>query len=70
VSERLSEKVRYARAKASYHLEQIQRLFVPGSKVTLLVRPPTGVESEFLLTDDNLDDVTLAIERSKQREDS
>ena len=57
------------RSEISYYLDEIKRrLFVSGSKVTILVRPPGGVECEVLLTDDDLDEVLRAIERSKARE--
>ena len=56
-----------AREQASGHLEQIARLFKPGAKLTLLVRTPGNDEADFLLTNDDLDAVTPAIERAKNR---
>jgi hypothetical protein len=65
----MSEKLDRARNEVAHHLDAIKRLFVNGAKLTILARPPGGdVEKEFLLTDDDLDEVAHAIERAKKRE--
>lgn len=64
-----SSKVSWMRSELSYYMTEIlRRLFIPGSKITVLVRPPGDVEREVLQTNDDLDEVARAIERSKQRE--
>lgn len=49
------------------HLNRIHENFVPGSKVTLIVRTPGNDEADFLLTIDDLNEVAKVIERSKRR---
>ncbi|HEY6037089.1 MAG TPA: hypothetical protein VIV58_22575, partial [Kofleriaceae bacterium] len=56
------------REVAFYASEIKRRLFRPGAKITILVRPPGDEEHEFLLTDDDLDAIKDAVDRTKQRE--
>ena len=65
-----SDKVHWARGVASSYLDDIKRLFKPTVHVTLIVRRPGEPESDFLLTDDELDQVQDALDRAKTREDS
>lgn len=44
-------------------LEQISKLFVKGSKITLIVRQPSNDNADFILTDDQLPLAMAAIER-------
>ncbi len=66
----MSPKVQRMRDDVALHMNRILENFLPGSKITVIVRPSTGdVESEVLMTnEDDLDEVARAIERSKQRE--
>lgn len=64
------DKVQYARAIASRHLDSILRLFKPGAKITLIVRRDGEPEQDFLLTDDDLDEVSTALDRAKGRPDA
>lgn len=47
------------------HMEDIQSLFKKGAKITVLVRTPDKPDSDFLMTDDNLDEVVAAVQRRK-----
>jgi hypothetical protein len=51
------------------YMDDILRLFVAGTKITVVIRPPSGDESDVLLTNDSLDEVSAAVERAKVRED-
>lgn len=52
-------------------LEQIQNLFKPGAKVTLLVRnPDINGDAGFLLTDDSLDAVLREIRKRMAKGES
>lgn len=61
-------KLDYARAIVGSHLDQIRELFTAGSKITVIVRPPGGDERDFVMTDDDLDEVGAVVERTKARE--
>lgn len=50
------------------HMERIQREFKPGSKITVLVRFASLPERDFLMTDDDLDEVAQAVVRRKASE--
>lgn len=59
------------KGKVGMYMENIQALFKPGSKITVIVRPPpyrVEGDTDFLMTDDNLDKVIALLERSKKRE--
>lgn len=56
-------KVQYTVAK---HLEKILKLFRPGVKITILVRLPADSQADFLMTDDDLDEVIEAVHRRKE----
>jgi hypothetical protein len=62
-------RLRFARSEASKHLDQIQQLWNPGMKVTLLVRSPDHPDGsrDFMLTDDQIPDVIAALEILKTR---
>lgn len=47
------------------YMERIQKLFVSGNKITVLVRHPGKPEQDFLMTDDDLDEVVAAATRRK-----
>lgn len=51
------------------YLSEISDLFLPGRKVTLIVRNPEASEEDFVMTDDTLDGAIEALERSKERSD-
>lgn len=52
-------------AYASQRLDDIRSCFKPGAKLFLAVRAPGYPERDFVLTDDNLDEVMALIERRK-----
>lgn len=64
-----SAKVALMRERLGRHMNQILALFVPGAKITVIIRPPGDVEREVLQTNDDLDEVSAALERAKKRED-
>lgn len=63
------DKVRLAYDEASVHLNKIAALFTGEVKITLLVRHPGKDEQDFLLTNDDLEEVNKGIERAKNRAD-
>lgn len=60
------------RREAEAHLAAIQDLFRPGWRATVIVRNPDKPDGtqDFLLTDDNLDEVSAALELLKRRPES
>lgn len=50
------------------HMEAIQRLFKPGSKIALTIRFEGKPECDFLMTDDDLTEVQALLERRKTKE--
>jgi hypothetical protein len=53
---------------ASFHMDKIVGQFISGSKITVIVRPPGGVDGnrDFVLTDDDLDEAIAALTRRKR----
>jgi hypothetical protein len=60
------------RQEASYHLEQIAKLFNPGMKLTLVVRNPEHPDGtqDTLLTDDTVPEVIAALKLLAERPES
>jgi hypothetical protein len=52
----------------SGHTDAILREFKPGAKITVLARIPGNDDADMLLTNDDLEQVAAAIERSKTRQ--
>lgn len=44
-------------------------MFLPGTKVTLIARTPGDDGADVMVSNDNLDDLGMLIERGKQRND-
>lgn len=65
----MGDKLDHAREVASEHLDAISKLFKPGAKLTLIVRFDDDPEHDFLLTDDAITLVELALQRAKERAD-
>lgn len=51
------------RNEASDYLDRIRERFKPGVKVTLIVRRPGEPTQDFMLTDDDLQEVSALIDR-------
>jgi hypothetical protein len=49
--------------ECSHCLENVATLFKPGVKITLIVRTPNKNERDFLMTDDDIKEVKLLVER-------
>ena len=51
--------------RVQWHLDEIERLFKPGVKITLLVRTPSHPDGgrDFLMTNDRVGDAIAAIRR-------
>ena len=60
-------RLREVQGEVAEHMEQIQRLFKEGAKITVLVRQPDKPEQDFLLTDDDLAEVGAMLERCSKR---
>ena len=55
------------RRETSYHMDQIISCFKHGAKIAVIVRTPGDDEADFMLTDDDLDELQKVIERMKGR---
>jgi hypothetical protein len=64
----VSERVMTAAREVERHLLEIAKLFQPRCKITFLMRDPTTDEGDLLLTDDTLNEIIKAVERSKPRD--
>lgn len=53
--------------EVSYHLDEIKKLFLPGVKVTLLVRRPSRPDGsqDFSMSDDDPTEAIRALERRR-----
>lgn len=49
----------------SGYLDKIIRLFKPGAKIAVLVRSPGSPDRDFMMTDDDLDELISMISRRK-----
>ena len=58
----MSDQLQRTAETASYHLDEIKSLFKPGVKLTLLVRTPEHPDRDFLLSDDDLSEVSAAVD--------
>lgn len=47
---------------------EILRLFVPGARITVMVRVPGDPEADFVMTNDQLAEVAEMLARSRSRE--
>ena len=69
----MSPKMQVAMRIVSEHLDSIQRSVFKanaGMKLTFIARDPENPEADFLLTEDDLDQVAEVLIRSSQREDA
>lgn len=48
-------------------MDDILRCFKPGMKITVLVRNPDNPQGDFCLTDDDLAEVALMVERRRAK---
>lgn len=68
----MSPKMQRAMRVVSTHLDAIQREVFKadaGMKLTFIARDPNNPEADFLLSEDDLDQVAEVLIRSSQRED-
>lgn len=61
----MSEKLRRTVAAVSTHMDAIRALFIPEVRVTLIVRTPGFDGRDFMLSEDELDEVIALIERRR-----
>lgn len=69
----MSPKMEGAMRVVSKHLDAIQREVFKadaGMKLTFIARDPNNPEADFLLTEDDLDQVAEVLIRSSRREDA
>lgn len=52
------------------HIDEIRGYFVPGAKVTILIRNPAVADSDIIITQDKMVDIKIAIEELDKREKS
>lgn len=62
----MSEKLRRTQQIVSDCMDDILSCFKAGMKITVLVRNPENPESDFCMTDDDLDQVVAMIKRRKE----
>lgn len=48
----------------------VERLFKPGTKLTIIARTPGNDEADVLVTSDSLNELAKLVERSKKRPDT
>ena len=63
-----SFKLQLARAEIERALESQEPLFVPGVKLTFIMRDPENDEADLIVTADTLDGIGAAVERQQARE--
>ena len=51
--------------EVSGYMDEIIRLFKPGAKIAVLVRSPEFPDRDFIMTDDDLDELISMISRRK-----
>jgi len=56
-------------AEVAEHCAQVARLFKPGARVTILIRNPSLADGDMVVSDDQMDLVTAALLRLKQKEE-
>lgn len=69
----MTSKMQAAMRIVAEHLDEIrQEVFKPdaGMKFTFIARDPTNPEADFLVSEDDLDEVAKLIARSSQRPDA
>lgn len=49
--------------RVEQHMKMLQKLFVDGTKITLLVRLPEDDEADMVITGDHLPDVRKMVDR-------
>lgn len=52
------------------HLEKIRKLFKSPVKITLLVRTPNMPDQDFMLTDDEFDEIRKALNRREEEDNA
>lgn len=55
------------RERVSNLMDDVLNEFKPGARITVLVRTPGNDNADMLLTNDSMDEIAKAIERSKTR---
>lgn len=59
----MADPLERVRDEVADHLEQIKSLFKPGAKISVFVRWPHLPDRDFILTDDDLNEVVEMIDR-------
>lgn len=55
--------------RIAYHAREVQEMFKPGVKVTIIVRNPMLGDGDCIITEDDLDAVIGAVQRLKDRDE-
>jgi hypothetical protein len=58
------------RAEICSYMDEILSLFIPGNKITVLVRTPGNDNADMLLTNDDIEQIAAMVERAKTRPES
>lgn len=59
----MHEKLKAAYHVVSAHMNEIVGLFKPGVKITVIVRRPDKGDQDFLMSDDDLEEVIALVKR-------
>lgn len=62
------ERVAYAVDRVSSLMDRILDVFLPGSKITVMVRRPGEPTQDFMLTSDTLPEIRALLERRAEAE--
>jgi hypothetical protein len=62
----LAQRLQYIANDCGDHMNAVAKHFKAGAEVTLIVRSPGFPERDFMLTNDDLDEVAAVIERRKK----
>jgi hypothetical protein len=68
LAERVKPSMEELRLAMASRMDEIARLFLPGAKVTVLVRRPDDPEADVLCTSDDLPELLAMVERCRKRE--
>lgn len=63
----MTDSLTRVRDNVAADMEAIQRQFKPGAKIAVLVRSPGFPDRDFMMTDDNIDELMAMLQRCKER---
>lgn len=64
----MPDRLEYVRGEVAVRMDEIKRLFVAGAKISVLVRFPEFPLRDFMMTDDDLSELHLMLDRRADQE--